>query len=165
MIYPLIVYYIITTNYYPSREIKTEEHNTKTIILSASSFVIMIAFIMLISCQFRFGALVVGSSSMKGTIDKGDVIIYDDQGIKDLKIGDVIVFESGPIRIVHRIVNIKSLNNELVYYTKGDNNDAMDEGYVHEADIYGKVITNIPKIGIPTLYLHDVFNRSERGEI
>jgi signal peptidase I len=118
---------------------------------------------MLISCQFRFGALVVGSSSMSDSINKGDVIIYDDNEIKNLKIGDVIVFNRGSTKIVHRIVNMKTVNNEYIYYTKGDNNSTEDEGYVNKNDIYGKVVTSIPKIGMPTLYLHDAFDKSEGG--
>lgn len=163
MLYPLIVYYVILDNYSTCKNAIIDKKNKRTVIASACSFFVMTLFIMLISCQFRFGALVVGSSSMSDYINKGDVIIYNAESTKNLKIGDVIVFNRDSIKIVHRIVNIKKLNDEFAYYTKGDNNTTQDEGHVNESDIYGKVVASIPKIGMPTLYLHDVFNKSKEG--
>ncbi len=32
---------------------------------------------MVVSCRFRYGTLVIGTGSMTGTINKGDIIIYE----------------------------------------------------------------------------------------
>ena len=38
---------------------------------------------MLISCKFKFGVLVIGSGSMTGTINKGDIVLYETYGKND----------------------------------------------------------------------------------
>lgn len=159
MLYPLIVYYIIEDSKGASKDDRLDKKNNKTNILSVISFIIMIAFIMLISCQFRFGALVIGSGSMSKTIEKGDVVIYDSDKISEIEIGDIIVFDNGQITIVHRVIDISVVNNEKRYYTKGDNNKEKDEGYVKEENIFGKVTLKVPYVGLPTIYLHDVFTK------
>ena len=78
---------------------------------------------MLISCKFTYGMLVIGSGSMTGTLDKGDAIIFRaSNNIKEVKKGDIILFGSGDKVIVHRVVNIEDINEELVsnnIYTAG----------------------------------------------
>ena len=166
MLYPLIVYYIIEDNYSGSKDDRVDKKNNKTNIISIISFVIMTVFIMLISCKFRFGALVIGSGSMSGTIEKGDVVIYDDETTKDIDIGDIIVFDNGQITVVHRVIDISNVNNTKVYITKGDNNKTKDDGYVKEENIFGKVVLTVPDVGLPTIYLHDVFTKKDkRGEV
>ena len=161
MLYPLIVYYIIEGNISNTKDDRKDKKNNKINVISIISFVIMVLFIMLISCQFRFGALVIGSGSMSGTIEKGDVVIYDEKKKNDIKIGDVIVFDNGQITVVHRVIDISLVNDSKVYYTKGDNNLNKDDGYTKEDKIFGKVVYTVPKVGFPTIYLHDVFTKKE----
>lgn len=49
----------------------------KDIIITSILAITAAGIIMLISCQFRYGILVIGSGSMTGTINKGDAIIYE----------------------------------------------------------------------------------------
>jgi signal peptidase len=108
---------------------------------------------MLISCQFRFGAVVIATESMTGEINKGDVIIYeryDDQTIKE---GQVIVFLQDQNRIIHRVVKIENIGGEVRYFTKGDANYSLDDGYITDADIVGLTDVKIAYIGYPTLWL------------
>ena len=90
---------------------------------------------MLISCQFKYGLLVVGSESMTGTLNKGDAVVferYDDQTIKE---GQVIIFNFNDIQTIHRVVDIRKVNGEYRYYTKGDANQRNDDEYRTEKDI------------------------------
>ena len=117
--------------------------------------VIMIGIVMLTSCQFRFGALVIATESMTGELNKGDAVIfeqYDDQIIEE---GQVIVFRKGQSRIVHRVVDIERVNGQNRYYTKGDMNGDLDAGYITDADIVGTAELKVPYVGYPTLWIRE----------
>ena len=119
---------------------------------------IVIAVAMVISCQFRFGALVIATESMTGEINKGDMILYERYDDQHLKEGQVIVFKQEESRIVHRIVLIENIGGEVRYYTKGDANEDLDEGYRVESDIVGVSDFKISFIGYPTLWLREILN-------
>lgn len=120
---------------------------------------VVIALAMLISCQFRFGAIVIATESMTGEINKGDMIIYeryDDQIIEE---GQVIVFLDGKSKIVHRVVKIDQFGGENRYYTKGDANVTLDVGYRTEEDIFGLTDIKVAYVGYPTLWLREILKR------
>ena len=119
---------------------------------------VMLSIVMLISCQFRFGALVIATESMTGEINKGDVIIYERYEDQTVLEGQVIVFVRGGNRIVHRVVEIEDLGDEVRYYTKGDANNSRDVGYVKEEEIVGLTDLKVAYIGWPTLWLHDIIS-------
>lgn len=113
---------------------------------------------MLISCQFRFGALVIATESMTGEINKGDMILYERYDDQQIREGQVIVFSDGQSRIVHRVVKIENIGGELRYYTKGDANNTLDIGYRTDEDIVGLTDLKIAYIGYPTLWLHEILS-------
>jgi len=119
-------------------------------------FVAVIAVTMLISCQFRFGALVIATDSMTGEINKGDVIIYEQYDDQEIREGQIIVFSQQTNKIIHRVVRIEEIGGEVRYYTKGDANYAEDPGYRTEADIVGLTDLKVAYIGYPTLWLHEL---------
>ena len=43
------------------------------------------------------------------------------------------------MKTIHRVVDIRKINNEAHYYTKGDANKTKDEGYITESRIIGLV--------------------------
>ena len=113
---------------------------------------------MLISCQFRYGILVIGSGSMTGTINKGDAIIYERQHKdEEIKIGDIIVFYNDKVKVIHRVIDKKDFGNGIHYYTKGDANPNKDEGYRTEETIIGKVKLRVPYMGQLTIMLNEFF--------
>ena len=71
--------------------------------------ILLTIIICLISCQFRFGLLVIGTGSMTGTIDRGDIILYEKYDSKELPVNTIIVFEQNQNRIIHRIINIETI--------------------------------------------------------
>lgn len=99
------------------------------------------------------GAYVIISPSMVPTIKVEDAIIILRQEPEQLKVGDIITFNSSDPRysgltITHRIVGIeKSNDGNLLFRTKGDNNNTEDTSLVSTDNIYGRVILKIPKIG------------------
>lgn len=101
-----------------------------------------------------FGAYVIVSPSMVPTINVNDGIVVQRVNEEvNLKVGDVITFESNDISydgltVTHRIVGKQLVQTgEYVYRTKGDNNVMEDSSLVKFPDIYGKVIMKIPMIG------------------
>ena len=130
-----------------------------SIVLTVAVLVAMLGTVMLVSNQFRFGALVIATDSMTGELNKGDVAIferYDDQFIAE---GQVIVFEQSKSMIVHRVVDIQIINGITRYYTKGDANEDLDTGFITDGNIVGLVNYKLPFFGYPTLWLRSLFAR------
>jgi len=113
---------------------------------------------MLVSCQFRFFAIVIGSESMTGEINKGDVVVCEKYDGDELFENQIIVFENNGVRVVHRIVEIEHVDGELRIYTKGDANDNEDNGYRTPEDVFGVVHLKISYIGYPTLWVREIFS-------
>ena len=87
-----------------------------------------------------YGAAVVLTGSMEPTIMADDLIIVAEQ--EDYAEDDVVVYQSGSILVVHRIVDI----TDGMVTTQGDANSAADEP-VEMTAIKGKVIAIIPVLG------------------
>ena len=89
---------------------------------------------------FGFGASVVLSGSMEPELSVGDMIIVvpSDSYVVD----DVVVFQSGRMSVVHRIIGIEG--EEVI--TQGDANNAPDDPIALSA-VKGKVIFAIPYVG------------------
>ena len=116
------------------------------------------AFMMLISCQFRFGAIVIGTESMTGSLNVGDAVIYERYENQIIQEGDIIIFTRYDSRIVHRVVKIEQINGQTRYYTKGDANEAMDTGFITEAEIIGVTDFKIAYVGYPTVWMNRIFS-------
>ncbi len=130
-----------------------------TVASTAISAAFVIAFMMLISCQFRFCLLVIATDSMTGEINKGDAIIYEKYEDQSLDVDDIVVFEKNDAVIVHRIVDVSYIDGETRYVTKGDVNETPDAGYITKENLVGITRTKLPYVGYPTLLLHDAFKR------
>lgn len=89
---------------------------------------------------FGVGASVVLSGSMEPALSVGDLLIVRAQ--KSYETGDIVIYQSGSMPVVHRIV---SISDEAVI-TRGDANNANDEAFPITA-IRGEVIAVIPLVG------------------
>ncbi len=158
MLYPILIYGYLENN----MNLEKDREANKSIRKEAFTYTVEIAIILiliaLISCKFSYGILVIGSGSMSGSIEKGDVVFFHNKK-EPLEVGDVIVFQKDDIRVVHRIVDIKNINDEFRYYTKGDANPTPDEKYVTDDLLAGKVLFRIRYIGKPTLWLRSLFSK------
>ena len=155
MLYPMIVYMYIEKYYYQEKyKERPKEERNKLLSIAGTSAVILV-IIALVSCKFLYGILVIGSNSMSHTLEKGDLIFFKQTDKVDKN--DVIVFKSDDIRIVHRVVAVKNINNEVRYYTKGDANMKQDDGYITKDKLMGKVLFKIKYLGKPTLWLNEAF--------
>lgn len=89
---------------------------------------------------FGYGASVVLSGSMEPTLSVGDLLIVQVQD--SYEVDDIVVYQSGKMPVVHRIVE---LDEEMVT-TRGDANNTNDEPFPVTA-IKGEVIAVVPGVG------------------
>jgi len=100
---------------------------------------------------------------MTGTINMGDAIIYRQYENEIIQKGQIIIFDYNGIQTIHRIVDIKNVNGEIRYYTKGDANRNLDDGYTTNEKIQGLVKLRIKYLGQPTLWLRNLFEKNNGG--
>lgn len=157
MIYPYIIY-IITDKLYSKYDFVVAYNSQKSNIIGNTFLLIIISLIiMLISCQFKYGILVIGSYSMTGTIDKGDAVLFEKYEEQPIQLGQIIVFDYNGIQTIHRVVDIRRKDGELIYFTKGDFNKELDDGYITSEKIIGLIRLKIKYIGRPTLWFRSLF--------
>ena len=154
MLYPYIIYVVLEKLYSKSDFAVSYNDKKKAIIGNGVLLIIITLMIMLISCQFKYGILVIGSRSMTGAINKGDAIIFEKYENQNIQKGQVIIFDYNGIQTVHRISEIINVNGEYRYYTKGDANSNMDDFVIEKDMIVGKVESRIPYVGYPTVWFN-----------
>lgn len=158
MLYPYLIYLVFEkmfskNDYSMGRQEKRKEMIGNTLIIALSA-----ALVMLISCEFRYGIIVVGSESMTGTINKGDAVVFEKYTNQEIKNGQVIIFNYNNIQTIHRVVEVQRINGEYRYYTQGDANKRKDEDYRTKEDIYALVDLKVKYIGYPTLWVRELFS-------
>ncbi|SDK35558.1 signal peptidase I SipW [Sediminibacillus albus] len=90
------------------------------------------------------------SGSMEPDIQTGSIIAVEPGGdMTKFEKGDVITFqEEGNILITHRIVDVITSGENVMYETKGDNNDGPDRNPVLAQNVVGEYTGfTIPYIG------------------
>ena len=156
LILPIIMLALVSALFSKKKKNAVRRKDKFSAVGTVITVVVVIGVAMLISCQFRFGALVIATDSMTGEINKGDMIIYERYEDQIIEEGQVIVFTDGGNRIVHRVIRIETIGDETRYYTKGDANKDPDFGYRTESDIFGLTDVKIPYIGYPSLWLREI---------
>ena len=159
MLYPYVMYLVLEATYGKTNYAVSYYNKRRNIFWITNLIIIMAMFTMLISCEYKYGIIVVGSGSMSGTINVGDAVLYKSYTNQNIKSGDIIIFKKNDIKLIHRVVKVESVNDEIRYYTKGDANSTEDNFYSVDDDIMGILIFRIRYIGIPTLWLNDLFNK------
>lgn len=159
LLIPILIFLFIDALYEKKRTYALVKKSKLSGVITVVLIAMMLPVIMLISNQFRFGLLVVATPSMTGELNKGDAAIYQRLDQQTIEVGQVIVFEKGDSLIIHRVVDIQTINGTTRYYTKGDANEDLDVGFVCRSDIVGFVNHKIPYIGYPTIWMRSLFKR------
>lgn len=159
LVFPYVVYSLLKSleNHNKLEPIrKTKKHNKISTIIFSVVFAVLVA---LVSREFEYAMIAIGSESMTGTVNKGDAIVYKKyhQDTDTLKEGDIIVYVKENVTIVHRIYRIYNLDGETVYQTKGDYNENADNWVVKKGDITGMVKFRVLLIAWPSVYLNEIF--------
>lgn len=163
--FPILVFVIIYNN------LKKVDRKVNKIIKSKKSkrsiityyiiIPLLIITVALTSGYFKYQAIVVATGSMSPNINKGDVVVVkklSDNEIRNLKIGDILVFNRENKIVVHRIYKIYSSGDEIFFKTKGDNNNAPDSYLIEIHEILGVVKLKVRYIGYPTVALYERIN-------
>ena len=95
----------------------------------------------------KYQLMVVLSGSMEPAIKTGSLVVVSPED--DYERGDIITFsfDQAEDPRTHRIKDMKMIEGELVYTTKGDTNRSVDQRDVFEDNIIGKVLFSIPYVG------------------
>lgn len=118
-----------------------------------------------------------GFSKFKRGFTKGDILFLIKAKPEKLKVGDIIAFNSGTrnVPVIHRIINIKEKEGELIFTTIGDNNAqslissnnalGVDEREIKSNQLVGKAAFRIvPYLGWGKLIFFEYLRPiSERG--
>ncbi len=158
LLLPLAVMFFISTLYGKNRKTAPKPLKPWSTAAAVLGVLCMTAFVMLISCRFQYGALVIATDSMTGSQNKGDAVIYQRYDGQDLKEGQVIVFSSGSRRVIHRITRLQKINGQLQIFTKGDANEEEDFGFTTADRVIGTECLTIPYLGYPTVWMRELFN-------
>lgn len=160
IILPIGMYALIAAMFEKKKRDARKKDSKIGFIAIALSVTFILSVSMLISCQFRFCAIVIATESMTGEINKGDMIIYESYTDQTIKEGQVVVFLQDQNKIVHRVVRIDVIDGEVRYITKGDANESEDLGYITDKDIVGLTNVKIAYVGFPTLWLRELLEGS-----
>lgn len=158
LFFPLVIFY----NVYSFLEKRkrniplSSNIKNKWIGISLCTFLIVM-IIYFTSGYFRYYVVAIATGSMTPNINKGDVVLLDQSvAFKDLHLGDVLVYRYENKVVVHRINNIIEDNSHYYFYTKGDQNNDVDNYVIYEDMVMGVVKMKIPYIGLPTVWLHEL---------
>lgn len=106
--------------------------------------------------KFHLHCYCMMTDSMGDTIPKGSVVFSYEIPLEELQIGDVITYiNSQGLSVTHQIVSEIDDYNESgsrAFYTKGTENDTVDEEAVTYDMIKGKVMIYIPYIARPFIH-------------
>lgn len=159
IVFPLILLWF-TQKLFDRKAMRASRRKTLTgAVCAILCLTLMLLCIAFVSGVFRRKAIVAASDSMKGEFGTGDVLIYETYDEQVIRNGQVILFKRNGAVVIHRVVDIKKINGEYRYYTKGDANDGMDTGYVTDADVIGITTMKIKYIGYPTVWIHNIFRK------
>ena len=143
---------------YEYKDVDRDYNKGNSVLLSITS-VLTIVLVYLTSGYFRYYAVAIASGSMTPNIRKGDVVIVKKiaDNYDKLEEGMVIAFNYNNVIVVHRLIDIVKDNDEYYFYTKGDAN-ANPDGYVVEEDmVIGIVNLKLPFVGLPTVWLNEMW--------
>lgn len=150
IIIPVGLYFYINEMNKNPFSIKNNKHNIETIII----VLFLLVIIYYSTGYFNKYALAIGSGSMVPNINIGDVVIITKHKEKySYQIGDIIAYKYHDVIIVHRIVKKEYDQNNTYYYTKGDDNEKIDNYIIYENMIIGNVTRKIPFLGLPSVWI------------
>lgn len=125
----------------------------------------LIIFCLFVAGIFKYKPTAIVSNSMHPIFDRGDVVVIeklDRKKSRNLKKYDIIEYKLKNIIVSHRIIHIEKHNDgSISYITKGDNNNTADNEKVSSNQIIGIVKFRIPKVGYPSVWLNDFFNKED----
>lgn len=120
-------------------------------------FICVIAVIFICLMLIGVKPYVVMSGSMGDSLPAGSLCFVDTKyDYSRLKVGDVIAYSSGKVRVTHRV---HEMSDGLIR-TKGDANDSADMYFIGEEHYLGLTKYYLPRVGFAVNWM-----QSDRGRI
>ena len=108
---------------------------------------------------FSYRPLAIVSNSMQPVYSRGAIVVVERvTDPMDIKLGDIVQYESTGKTITHRVVAIDAASDgsgKRVFTTKGDNSPSNDP-IVAARQINGIIRAQIPYVGYPTIWLREM---------
>ncbi|MFH1745255.1 MAG: signal peptidase I [bacterium] len=124
------------------------------VFLGAIALIALLLVVSVLPITGNYKVLTVLSGSMAPDIKMGSVVVVKphstSSGQADYKIGDIITFgeiSKTKTPTSHRIFDIKVVDGQPVFITKGDANNAPDQKEITGREIIGKVLFSVPYVG------------------
>ena len=101
----------------------------------------IVAFVVILKVSQRYKIVMVLTDSMDPALKVNSLSILDKCRIEDVKIGDIIMYQSHVgFKVTHRVIDIQINNNEIQLITKGDRNPYRDFFPITKQNFLGKII-------------------------
>lgn len=99
---------------------------------------------------------VVTSGSMAPTVPAGAIVFVRPINPFDVKKNDIITFTSpndATLTILHRVVDVSRERGQVIFETKGDNNDSKDSWLVPSFLVLGRAFFSVPFAGFAASFM------------
>lgn len=162
---PLIIYLLYKYDYDKrKRDISRRNLKKQNPISYIPLIILIIIFASFMLVFFKYSPIAIISNSMNPVFYRGDVVALrkaDEKTLKNMKKYTIIVYRIGNQHIVHRVIDIKEVNGEIFYQTKGDANNTPDADLVSTDQVIGIYQFSIKYIGYPSVWLSEYFNNAK----
>jgi signal peptidase len=126
---------------------KKLKRKSDLIICLVNIFLALLLALLLLPQVFGYRFFYVATRSMESTIMRGSIVILEDVGFEDIKVGDILTFKGKEKNesFTHRVVEINS--SYRYFITKGDAGNANDPEPTGYKYVVGRVKYAVPYIG------------------
>lgn len=162
----VLVIYISIQSFIEKKILKVVKKNARNS-NSIKDFIwigVLIVIICFMAGIFKYQPVAIMSNSMYKLIKRGDMVVTEKLSkaqLKKIKLYDIIEYRIDTSVVVHRVVAIDiDKNKNLVFTTKGDNNNGIDKKKVTEDQIVGIVKFKVPKLGYPSVWMSEFFKNN-----
>ncbi len=150
-------YHSVRTSRESKRELKTTNPLPKIITIG-----VLVIFGFFVAGLFKIMPVAVMSGSMDPIFKRGDIVIVKkvkEEDCDKLNIYDIIEYRIDDKIVLHRIIKKEKINGELMFTTKGDNNEIADNALVSPSQIIGTIEFKVKYIGYPSVLLNEYFSK------
>jgi len=110
---------------------------------------LLILSFILAAAHYGWEFNVVLSGSMQPALKVGGLVVIKPAEAQGIKIGDIISFKLPDIDtpICHRVVDIKEVDGQRFFQTKGDANEEPDLNLIPASNVTGEEVFFVPHVG------------------
>ena len=136
----------------------SRDYNKKDYIALGIAILVVGVLVYFSSGYFKYHAIAIATGSMSPAINRGDVVIVKKtKDYEHIEVGQVIAYEYHNIIVIHRVSKKVKVEDGYYFYTIGDANKDEDNYIVKQDMIEGIVNKRIPYIGMPTVWLNEMW--------